>query len=312
MDNILIIKHGSLGDIVQISGVLKDIRESYRNSKIFFLTSPMFKSLMDKCPYIDEVLIDDRKVKWKIIHIFKLKKKLSSYNFSHVFDLQNSKRTEIYRRAILNTSNWSSSITILKNNETKKDFDKLEILERFKIQMERSGVAAVDSKSPDFTWAIDNSFEYRNNLSSKYIVLLPFCSKHLPHKKWPYYSELISKFKKNYPGIGVLIAPGPGEIDEALNYDAKVILDDNNPTNFFQLSKVLSDSLYVIANDTGPAHMAAHLGCKGVALFGHHTTSKKVSMKTKNFDILESEDLSKISVDDVYEKILLHLRLEDI
>ena len=27
MSNILIIKHGSLGDIVQISGVLKDIRE---------------------------------------------------------------------------------------------------------------------------------------------------------------------------------------------------------------------------------------------------------------------------------------------
>ena len=312
MDNILIIKHGSLGDIVQISGVLKDIRESYRTSKIFFLTSPTFKSLMDECPYIDEVLIDDRKVKWKIIPIFKLKKKLSSYNFSHVFDLHNSKRTEIYRRAILNTSNWSSSITILKNNETKKDFDKLEILERFKIQMERSGVAVVDSKFPDFTWAIDSSFEYRNNLSSKYIVLLPFCSKHLPHKKWPYYSELISKFKKNYPDIGVLIAPGPGEIEEAFNYDAKVILDDNNPTNFFQLSKVLSDSLYIIANDTGPAHMAAHLGCKGVALFGHHTTSKKVSMKTKNFDILESEDLSKISVDDVYEKILLHLRLEDI
>ena len=28
MSNILIIKHGSLGDIVQISGVLKDIREN--------------------------------------------------------------------------------------------------------------------------------------------------------------------------------------------------------------------------------------------------------------------------------------------
>ena len=39
MSNILIIKHGSLGDIVQISGVLKDIREKYNNNeKIFILT----------------------------------------------------------------------------------------------------------------------------------------------------------------------------------------------------------------------------------------------------------------------------------
>ena len=35
MSNILIIKLGSLGDIVQIGGVLRDIRETHRNEKIF-------------------------------------------------------------------------------------------------------------------------------------------------------------------------------------------------------------------------------------------------------------------------------------
>ena len=35
MSNILIIKHGSLGDIVQISGVLRDIREFHSDKKIF-------------------------------------------------------------------------------------------------------------------------------------------------------------------------------------------------------------------------------------------------------------------------------------
>ena len=35
MSNILIIKHGSLGDIAQISGVLKDIRNAHKDKKIF-------------------------------------------------------------------------------------------------------------------------------------------------------------------------------------------------------------------------------------------------------------------------------------
>ena len=35
MSNILIIKHGALGDIAQISGVLRDIRETHKNEKIF-------------------------------------------------------------------------------------------------------------------------------------------------------------------------------------------------------------------------------------------------------------------------------------
>ena len=43
MSNILIIKHGSLGDIVQISGALRDIRETLAHDKIFILTTFAFQ-----------------------------------------------------------------------------------------------------------------------------------------------------------------------------------------------------------------------------------------------------------------------------
>ena len=56
MSNILVIKHGSLGDIVQISGVLRDIRESHINKKIFILTTSPYVELLSKCPYLDGVL----------------------------------------------------------------------------------------------------------------------------------------------------------------------------------------------------------------------------------------------------------------
>ena len=58
MSNILIIKHGSLGDIVQISGALLDIRTHFKNKKIYILTTSKYKNLFESCPYIDEVLID--------------------------------------------------------------------------------------------------------------------------------------------------------------------------------------------------------------------------------------------------------------
>ena len=34
MSNILIIKHGSLGDIAQASGAIQDISENHKNNKI--------------------------------------------------------------------------------------------------------------------------------------------------------------------------------------------------------------------------------------------------------------------------------------
>ena len=122
MSNILIIKHGSLGDIVQISGVLRDIREAHNNDKIFILTTIPYVELLSKCPYLDGVLIDKRLSRWNIFYLIKLKKMLKKFDFIHVYDLQNSSRTSFYRKYLLNISNWSSTETILKKGEKKKYF----------------------------------------------------------------------------------------------------------------------------------------------------------------------------------------------
>ena len=122
MSNILIIKHGSLGDIVQISGVLRDIREHHKDKKIFILTTLPYVELLSKCPYIDAVLIDKRLPRWNIYYLIKLKKLISKFNFSQVFDLQNSSRTSFYRKFLFNISNWSSTEMMLKKGEKKKRF----------------------------------------------------------------------------------------------------------------------------------------------------------------------------------------------
>ena len=74
MSNILIIKHGSLGDIVQISGVIRDIREKHTSEKIFVLTTLPYVELLSRCPYVDGVLIDKRLPRWNIFYLLKLKK----------------------------------------------------------------------------------------------------------------------------------------------------------------------------------------------------------------------------------------------
>ena len=74
MSNILIIKHGSLGDIVQISGVLRDIKETHKDKKIFILTTLPYVELLSMCPHVDRVLIDERLPRWNILYLIKLKK----------------------------------------------------------------------------------------------------------------------------------------------------------------------------------------------------------------------------------------------
>jgi len=42
MSNILIIKHGSLGDIAQASGAIQDISENHKNDRIYLLTTKAY------------------------------------------------------------------------------------------------------------------------------------------------------------------------------------------------------------------------------------------------------------------------------
>ena len=301
MSNILIIKHGSLGDIVQISGVLQDIRNDCKNDKIYILTTKPYQTLFEKCPHIDEVLVDTRRPRWNFFYLYNLISTIRKYSFSRVIDLQNSLRTEFYRKYLFGIFNWSSSYTILKSDETKEQFDEDGVLERFEVQLQRSSIKTTHTLTPDFSWAVDKNFSF--NINKPYVFISPFSSNKLLNKRWPYYRNLVDLIKKEYPELEIVVAPGPGELDQAKELGASVILSDGKPTNFSQLAKVIQGAKLVIANDTGPAHMAAHLGCEGVVLFGSHTSPQKVSIETKKFKAIVSKNLNDLSAKTVFEKI---------
>ena len=85
-----------------------------------------------------------------------------------------------------------------------------------------------------------------------------------------------------------------------------IILKQNLPLSITELISLIYNSSYVISNDTGPAHMAAHLNSKGLTLFGSHTTAYKVSIERENFKAIQVNDLAKLSTDKVLEKINLN------
>lgn len=297
MSNILIIKLGSLGDVVQISGALRDIREHHQGDKITILTTSKYLNLFKNCPYIDECIEDKRLPRYNLFYLFDLRKKINTINFDKVYDLQNSSRTNFYRKFIFNIKNWSSSKDVPKNNYNDS------VLKRFDDQLSQSNIKTRYTLIPDFSWAVERSNNYTLDIKKKYILLFPFSSKTLAHKRWPYFSELINLIKINYSNFELVVAPGPDEIEEAKKFNIKIALDNGRSLDFFQLASLIKKSHFVIANDTGPAHMAAHLGAKGVVLFGPHTTPKKVSIEREKFVALQTDDLKSLLPDRVYALI---------
>ena len=305
MSNILIIKHGSLGDLIQANGAIKDIKNFYKNRKVFLLTAEPYSIFISECPYLDGVIIDKRLPRWNLFYLNNLKKKLLRYEISKVFDLQNSSRTKFYRRFIIKNTEWSSADTSLDKGQKKRDFDQDPVLDRMEIQLKRSGVDTEFTKNIDLDWAAtDISRLLKQYANNEYILIFPFCSVKHQKKKWPYFKELILELKKSYKNrYPILLAPGPQEIEEATTLNGKVVLDDNKPVNIKTLVSLINKAKFIIANDTGPAHIASHLDKKGLVLFGSHTTAKKVSIENFNFRALSVQNLQDLNLQTVLNEV---------
>ena len=310
MSNILIIKHGSLGDIAQASGAIQDISENHKEDHIHLLTTKPYFALFKKNPFIHNVILDKRLSRFNLIYLYLLMRALKQLKVQKVYDLQNSSRTKFYKNILFpkaNFNTWSSSETTLPKDISKEEFDKNSVLSRFDHQLKNSGIKTEHTMKPNFSWAITNIDNIKQEFKlDKYIVLFPFCSAHLTHKKWPHYNELIELIKNKYgEQIKVVIAPGPSEIDDAKSINVVSILDKGKALDISQLASLIIESSFVIANDTGPAHISAHLGAKGLTLFGKHTTAFKVSIERENFKAIQVDDLEKLSAAKVLEKILI-------
>ena len=116
MSNILIIKHGSLGDIAQACGAIQDISENHKGDEIHLMTTKPYYELFEKNPYISNVILDKRLSKLNLIYLYSLMKLIKKYSFSKVYDLQNSSRTSFYKKILFPKGTkeiWSSTETTL-------------------------------------------------------------------------------------------------------------------------------------------------------------------------------------------------------
>ena len=70
-----------------------------------------------------------------------------------------------------------------------------------------------------------------------------------------------------------------------------------------QLISLIKDASFIVANDTGPAHISSHMDKTGLVLFGSHTSAHKVSIETNKFRAISVKELSLLKPDIVMKEI---------
>lgn len=327
-DNILVIKHGALGDIVIATAAMRAIRTHHPHAHITLLTSKAYAELLSKSPYFNEIWVDS-KPKWNDIQaIRELRALLNSKPWSWVYDLQTSERTTFYQWLlkrpwpnISNVSRWSSHGYTDPARHTRHS------LENDRYQLAIAGIA--DIGMPDVSWMADNDEADNNSINflrqsiefsgwhqrdwndfldqydpakaRPYALLVPGGAAHRPAKRWPAENYAVLAEALVSKGIIPVLIGTDAERDALIAIHSKVTATVNlcGKTSITQLATLARQAACAVGNDTGPMHVIAATGCPSTVLFSRDSDPARSAPIGPNVTILREMDLRDLSVDRV-------------
>ena len=301
--NILIIKLGAFGDIIMAEGAFHDIRKNFSMDQISVLTTPAYKKIFERCPWVDNVLIDPRDPRWRLDLMFKLNQTVGFDNFDIIFDFQRANRTSFYYHWFVKKASWSGMAAGCDLPYSVPISKKISVQEEFAIQLKSAGRTVQHTLSPDPAWFVDdvNEILFEAKVTEPLVVLLAGASARRTEKCWPYYDRLAEKLIDE--GLCVVTVPGPDDLEICRTIPGIMLTGPHKFLDFFQLAGVLKRAGYVVGNDSGPSHLAAHLEVPGLALFSRHVPAYRTGIERHNFKCIEAEKMEDITVAEVFAEI---------
>ena len=295
---ILIIKHGSLGDLVLSFGAIKTLNYHYPKSELYLLTQSNYKKIFSKLPYVKQILVDNRtSIIQSIINHLKLLKK---NKFDLIIDLQNSTRTQIYHlftRLFINTQILSARK--FSNIKYQQQIQGVQhITENHKDQLSKLNIYKY--LAPDLSW-----MSLKKNYKNNYVILIPGASKTGSYRKWP--SQKFAEIANYLIGRNLDVYLTGSQLDiKDINEIIKICPQAQNKINeskievFYDLC--LGSSL-IISNNTGPAHIAGLSNTNLIWLSHDNELSKSSYPLGENVHKIFAKDVKSIKTKQVLEKI---------
>ena len=277
---ILIIKPSAIGDIVHALPVLSLLHRRWPEAKVSWVVTPACAGLLERHPLLDEVIVFNRHRfghAWRsptaALALWRVGRDFRRRNFDLVIDLQGLFRSgwmAWQTRAPIRVGysqaregGWAFYTHRVPNTPLS-----VQAVERYLRMADALGLGR---EPVEFRFATNDADRaaVSEKLSalppgSRYAVLLP--GTNWATKRWPAesFAALVGPLRERY-GLESIVAGGPGDVGLASGIPA---INVAGKTSLRELVALLVRADLVIANDSGPMHIAAALGRPLVALYG--------------------------------------------
>lgn len=304
--NVMVIKHGALGDFINATGAFAAIRDNHPHAHLTLITGKAYVELAKKTGFFHEVLVDDRDRFYQ--DFFKLRSRMKTSD--RIYDLQNSSRTSLYYLLLRpgQRPEWSGIAPLCDFPQRRSDRELLHAYDRFADQLRLAGLdlKGKDVLYPDMSW-IDETVSVK--LPPQSVLLVPGSSKTGQYKRWPpeYYGAL-AQFLIKQNCVPVLIA-GPDDLDAAsiVKSVCPKIIDLTLQLNFLQIASLAQQACAVVGNDTGPLHILAAMKLPTLVLWSKASPPDVYAPKGAHVHVAYHEELKNLPLEKVQSLVLTHL-----
>jgi ADP-heptose:LPS heptosyltransferase len=310
-ERILVIRLGALGDFVVSLGPMAAIRRHHPKARITLLTTAPFASLARASGYCDEVWIDERGPWWRPWREAAVKRRLRRAGFQRVYDLQTSRRTARYWRA-MGRPEWSGHAAGASHPHLDPDRDAMHTVDRQRAQLAIAGIHAVPPA--DLSWA--KADVRRFNVREPFVLLVPGGSAHRPKKRWP--ADKYAALARTFVRLGITpVLIGADSEAAALGAIARHVPEGINlcgKTSFEEIVVLARAALGAVGNDTGPMHLTAAAGCPSLVLFSSESDpdlcAPRPGVQGGKVAVLRKPDLIALSVAEVQAALPFALEIK--
>jgi ADP-heptose:LPS heptosyltransferase len=295
MSRILVVKLGSLGNVILSLGPFAAIRRHHAADHIALLTSPPWADWLAQSPYFNQVLIDPRPAWWDLPGWLNFRQQLIAGQYDRIYDLQTSARSSRYFHLFPHHARpeWSGIAHGASHPDRNPNRNRLHDLDRQFGQLRAAGVT--EAPPADLAWTAADLTRFA--LPDRCALLVPGSSAHRPVKRWParHYATLAAALLTR--GIAPVIL-GTGE-EAALAREIRATvphaIDLTNRTGFPELASLARAAHLAVGNDTGPMHLIAAAGCPSVVLFSRDSDPALTAPRGPSVSILRRPDLADLA-----------------
>jgi len=284
IQRVLIIKHGSIGDIFLSFDSVKAIQKKY--SDVTLLSTNTGHKIFDDLDFNLKKIIDNRQ---GFFITFKILFRIISQKFDIVIDLQNSKRTSFYLLILKLLSNSISNGTSF---FASKRYQKINLNEHVKEGL-KNQLSILDIQ-------VDGVVDKHQRNIKQQVIIVPGSSKEGFYKRWD-----ISNFNSlmKYLSSKNISSYVIGGVDETnlskLIPENEFIHNLINKSPWKVVKSTALESIVAISNDTSTMHYISSLNVPIIALMKKNSYSVRNAPTSKNSIVIAKKNINDISVEEV-------------